>query len=48
MAIFWRGWGIWVLVLWAAWMIVVLGIMIALGRCEADEAKAGTTAQLTN
>lgn len=38
--IFWRGWGISVLYVWVAWMLVVFGIMIAAGGYEPDEAKA--------
>jgi hypothetical protein len=42
--IFWRGWGISVLYVWVAWMLVVFGIMIAAGSYEPDEAKAAAYA----
>ena len=38
--IFWRGWGILVFIVTFAWIFIAIGIMIASGSYEPDEAKA--------
>jgi hypothetical protein len=44
--LFWKGWGILVFIVTFAWMFIVIGIMIATGFHEPDEAKAAAATDL--